>query len=112
MSKQGASILVVDDEREILRALQRSLTAHGYKVFTAGSGEEAIEAFARHRPDLLLLDLLLPGISGLEVVRRVRAASNVPIIVLSGKEGEHYKVEGLRPGADDYLPKPSCVNEL
>ena len=112
MSKQGASILVVDDEREILRALQRSLTAHGYKVFTTGSGEEAIEAFARHRPDLLLLDLLLPGISGLEVVRRVRAASNVPIIVLSVKETEHDKVEALDLGADDYVPKPFGMNEV
>jgi two-component system, OmpR family, KDP operon response regulator KdpE len=112
MSKQGASILVVDDEREILRALQRSLTAHGYKVFTAGSGEEAIEAFARHRPDLLLLDLLLPGISGLEVVRRVRATSNVPIIVLSVKEAEHDKVEALDLGADDYVPKPFGMNEV
>jgi two-component system, OmpR family, KDP operon response regulator KdpE len=112
MSKQGASILVVDDEREILRALQRSLTAHGYKVFTARSGEEAIEAFARHRPDLLLLDLLLPGISGLEVVRRVRAASNVPIIVLSVKEAEHDKVEALDLGADDYVPKPFGMNEV
>ena len=112
MSKQGASILVVDDEREILRALQRSLTAHGYKVFTAGSGEEAIEAFARHRPDLLLLDPLLPGISGLEVVRRVRAASNVPIIVLSVKEAEHDKVEALDLGADDYVPKPFGMNEV
>lgn len=112
MSKQGASILVVDDEREILRALQRSLTAHGYKVFTAGSGEEAIEAFARHRPDLLLLDLLLPGISGLEVVRRVRATSSVPIIVLSVKEAEHDKVEALDLGADDYVPKPFGMNEV
>ncbi len=112
MSKQGASILVVDDEREILRALQRSLTAYGYKVFTARSGEEAIEALARHRPDLLLLDLLLPGISGLEVVRRVRAASNVPIIVLSVKEAEHDKVEALDLGADDYVPKPFGMNEV
>jgi two-component system, OmpR family, KDP operon response regulator KdpE len=112
MSKQGASILVVDDEREILRALQRSLTAHGYKVFTAGSGEEAIEAVARHRPDLLLLDLLLPGISGLEVVRRVRAESNVPIIVLSVKEAEHDKVEALDLGADDYVAKPFGMNEV
>jgi two-component system, OmpR family, KDP operon response regulator KdpE len=112
MSKQGASILVVDDEREILRALQRSLTAHGYKVFTARSGEEAIEALARHRPDLLLLDLLLPGISGLEVVRRVRAESNVPIIVLSVKEAEHDKVEALDFGADDYVAKPFGMNEV
>src|SRR5258708_20472087 len=106
MSKQGASILVVDDEREILRALQRSLTAHGYKVFTAGSGEEAIEAFARHRPDLLLLDLLLPGISGLEVVRRVRAASNVPIIGLSVKEAEHDTVDAPARGPTRYHPQP------
>lgn len=112
MSKQGASILVVDDEREILRALQRSLTAHGYKVFTARSGEEAIEAFARHRPDLLLLDLLLPGISGLEVVQRVREESNVPIIVLSVKEAEHDKVEALDFGADDYVAKPFGMNEV
>ena len=112
MSKQGASILVVDDEREILRALQRSLSAHGYKVLTARSGEEAIEMFARHRPDLLLLDLLLPGISGLEVVRQVRAASNVPIIVLSVKEAEHDKVEALDLGADDYVAKPFGMKEV
>jgi two-component system, OmpR family, KDP operon response regulator KdpE len=112
MSKQGASILVVDDEREIVRALQRSLAAHGYKVFTAGSGEEAIEAVARHRPDLLLLDLLLPGMSGLEVTRRVRERSNVPIIVLSVKEAERDKVEALDSGADDYVAKPFGMNEV
>ena len=112
MSKQGASILVVDDEREILRALQRSLTAHGYKVFTAKSGEEAIEAVARNRPDLLLLDLLLPGMSGLEVTRWVRERSNVPIIVLSVKEAERDKVEALDLGADDYVAKPFGMNEV
>ncbi len=112
MSKLGASILVVDDEREILRALQRSLTAHGYKVFTARSGEEAIEAFARNRPDLLLLDLLLPGMSGLEVTRWVRERSNVPIIVLSVKEAERDKVEALDLGADDYVAKPFGMNEV
>jgi len=112
MSKPGASILVVDDEREILRALQRSLTAHGYKVFTARSGEEAIEAVARNRPDLLLLDLLLPGMSGLEVTRWVRERSNVPIIVLSVKEAERDKVEALDLGADDYVAKPFGMNEV
>ncbi len=112
MSKLGASILVVDDEREILRALQRSLTAHGYKVFTARSGEEAIEAVARNRPDLLLLDLLLPGMSGLEVTRWVRERSNVPIIVLSVKEAERDKVEALDLGADDYVAKPFGMNEV
>ena len=99
MSKSGARILVVDDEIEILRALQRSLTAHGYEVFTAGSGEEALEAIARHRPDLMLLDLGLPGMSGLEVCKRVRAESNLPIIVLSVKDAERDKVgERLKQG--------------
>src|SRR5579859_3181577 len=112
MSKQGSSILVVDDEIEIVRALQRSLTAHGYKVFTAGSGEEAVEATARRRPDLLLLDLMLPGISGLEVCRRVRAESNVPIIVISVKDAEHDKVEALDLGADDYVAKPFGIEEV
>jgi two-component system, OmpR family, KDP operon response regulator KdpE len=80
MSKSGAHILVVDDEIEIVRALKRSLTAHGYTVFTASSGEEAIKVTSEHRPDLLLLDLLLPGMSGLEVCRLVRAESNMPIL--------------------------------
>ena len=106
MSKSGAHILVVDDEIEIVRALQRSLTAHGYMVFVARSGEEAIEMLARQHPDLLLLDLLLPGMSGLEVCRQVRAASNMPIIVLSVKGAEHDKVEALDLGADDYVAKP------
>jgi two-component system KDP operon response regulator KdpE len=112
MSKSGAHVLVVDDEIEIVRALQRSLTAHGYKVFTAGSGEEAVEVALRHRLDLLLLDLMLPGMSGLEVCRRVRAESNVPIIVLSVKDAEHEKVEALDLGADDYIPKPFGMNEV
>lgn len=112
MSKSGAYVLVVDDEIEIVRALQRSLTAHGYKVFTAGSGEEAVEAAALRRPDLLLLDLMLPGMSGLEVCRRVRAESNVPIIVISVKNAEHDKVEALDLGADDYIPKPFGMNEV
>src|SRR6185312_11900330 len=76
MSKSGARILVVDDEIEIRRALQRNLTAHGYEVFTAGSGEEALAEIVQHRPDLMLLDLGLPGISGLEVCKKVRAESN------------------------------------
>jgi two-component system, OmpR family, KDP operon response regulator KdpE len=112
MSKNGASILVVDDEREIVRALRRSLSAHGYMVLTASSGEEAIELVAQQRPDLLLLDLLLPGMSGLEVCRRVRAVSNVPIIVLSVKDAERDKVEALDLGADDYVAKPFGMNEV
>jgi two-component system KDP operon response regulator KdpE len=112
MSKQGASILVVDDEKEIVRALQRGLAAHGYTVLTASNGAEAIEAVRRHRPDLLVLDLMLPDMSGLEVCRLVRAESNVPIIILSVKDAEYDKVEALDLGADDYVPKPFGMNEV
>lgn len=112
MSKGGARILVVDDEIEIVRALERSLTAHGFEVFTAGSGEEALEAISLHRPDLILLDLGLPSMSGLEVIKRVRAQSNLPIIVLSVKDTEHDKVQALDLGADDYVSKPFGMNEV
>ena len=112
MSKNGASILVVDDEREIVRALYRALKAHGYNVHTSSNGEEAVEAATTLRPDLVLLDLLLPGINGLEVCRRVRAESNVPIIVLSVKDAERDKVEALDLGADDYVAKPFGIEEV
>jgi two-component system KDP operon response regulator KdpE len=112
MSKSGAVILVVDDEREIVRALSGALKAHGYAVLTASSGEEALELVAKQHPDLLLLDLLLPGMSGLEVCRQVRAESNVPIIVLSVKGAERDKVEALDLGADDYVAKPFGVDEV
>ncbi len=112
MSKNGATILVVDDELEIVRALRRSLSAHGYTVLTASTGEEALEVIAQHRLDLLLLDLVLPGMSGLEVCRRVRETSNVPIIVLSVKGAEHDKVEALDLGADDYVAKPFGMSEV
>ena len=112
MSKGGARILVVDDVAEIVRALQRSLTAHEFEVFTASSGEEALEAVAHYRPDVMLLDLGLQGISGLEVIREVRAQSNLPIIVLSVKETERDKVMALDLGADDYISKPFGMNEV
>ena len=112
MSKSGARILVVDDEIEIMRALQRSLTAHGYEVFSAANGEDALESITHHRPDLILLDLGLPGISGLEVCKRVREQSNLPIIVLSVKDTERDKVLALDLGADDYVSKPFSMNEV
>jgi len=112
MKKSGARILVVDDEREILRALQRNLSAHGYDVFTAESGEQALSEIASHRPDLMVLDLGLPGISGLEVCKRVRAESNLPIVVLSVKDSERDKVLALDLGADDYVSKPFGMDEV
>ena len=112
MSRGGARILVVDDEIEIVRALQRSLVAYGFEVFTAGSGEEALEEIASHRPDLMLLDLGLPGMSGLEVCKKVREQSNLPIIILSVKDAERDKVQALDLGADDYVSKPFGMNEV
>ena len=112
MNQQGAHILVVDDEIEIIRALQRSLTAHGYKVLTARNGEEAIKMTLQQRPDLLLLDLMLPGMSGIEVCHSIRETSNVPIIVLSVKDAERDKVQALDMGADDYIPKPFGMKEV
>ena len=112
MGKSGARILIVDDEVEIVRALQRSLVAHGYEVFTAHSGEEALEAWRASRPDVMLLDLGLPGISGLDVCQQVRAQSALPIIVLSVKGAERDKVQALDLGADDYVPKPFGIDEV
>jgi CheY-like chemotaxis protein len=112
MSKRSASILAVDEGQEILRALELGPIAHGYTVRTAHSGEEALKAVATWMPDLLVFDLLLPGISGLEVCRRVRATSTMPIIVLPVKDAEADKVEALDLGADDYVAKLFSMGKL
>ena len=112
MNKPGARVLVVDDEIEIIRALQRNLVAHGYKVFPARNGEDALDVFQQHRPDLVLLDLMLPGMSGLEVCRCIRTTSMIPIIVLSVKGAEQDKVQALDAGADDYILKPFGIDEV
>ena len=109
---QGARILVVDDERQIRRSLQVNLETKGYAVETAENGEEAITAFQNRRPDIIILDLVMPGIEGVEVVRRLRASSSVPIIVLSAMGEERHKVEALETGADDYITKPFGMEEL
>ena len=113
MTKGKARILVIDDEIEIVRILQRSLAAHGYDVLTANSGEKALEVIEHSRPDLILLDLGLPNMSGLEVCKRVRAKSNLPpIIVVSVRDTEREKVQVLDLGADDYISKPFGMNEM
>lgn len=108
----GARILVVDDEAQIRRSLRVNLERRGYSVETAEDGEQAIRLFANRRPDILILDLVMPGINGVEVVRQVRAASAVPIIVLSVLGDEQHKVEALETGADDYMTKPFGTEEL
>lgn len=105
-------ILAVDDEPEILRTLRMILTGHGYDVAVAETGEAALEAIARRLPDLLLLDLMLPGIDGLEVISEVRRRSTIPIVVLSARGEELTKVRALDLGADDYLSKPFGAQEL
>ena len=106
------TVLVVDDEPQIRRALRTSLEAHGYDVATVGTGEEGILRVADTAPDLVLLDLGLPDMDGTEVVRRVRAFSEVPVIVLSVRDGSHDKVGALDAGADDYVTKPFAMDEL
>jgi two-component system KDP operon response regulator KdpE len=106
------TILVVDDEPQIRRTLNSTLTARGYDVRLAASGEDALEACSAHGYDLVLLDLGLPGIDGLEVVRRVRATSSVPIIILTVRDDETDKIAALDAGADDYVTKPFASGEL
>lgn len=110
--KQNARILIVDDEAEIRRALQRNLQAHGFEVVVAENGEEALDILTLHRPDLILLDLGLPDMSGLEVCKQIRAHSHLPIIILSVKDAERDKVRALDLGADDYVSKPFGVDEV
>jgi two-component system, OmpR family, KDP operon response regulator KdpE len=105
-------VLLVDDDPQILRAVRTSLQGHGYEVLTAGNGETALEVLPDADVDLVILDLGLPGIEGHEVIRRVRAWSDVPIIVLSVREGQTDKVTAFEAGADDYVTKPFGMPEL
>ena len=109
---KGATVLVVDDEPPIRRLLRTSLGAQGYNVIEAGSGRDALALVDHDKPDLVILDLGLPDLNGIEVIRAVRAHSTVPIIVLSVREDERGKVEALDLGADDYVTKPFGVEEL
>lgn len=117
MSAPPVRVLVVDDEPQILRALRAALKGHGYDVQTAADGEEALDLLALHPPDVMILDLAMPGKSGFDVVREVRAWSHSSqqtpaIIVLSARGEERDKVTALDLGADDYLTKPFSMHEL
>ena len=105
-------VLVVDDEPQILRGLGTNLRARRYEVDTAPDGEQALELAARRRPDVVILDLGLPGIDGVEVIRGLRAWSSMPIVVLSVRDQERDKVRALDAGADDYVTKPFGAEEL
>jgi two-component system KDP operon response regulator KdpE len=105
-------VLVVDDEPQITRVLRTVLTSQGYQVRTAGEGESALLSFNEWRPELVITDLYMPRMDGVELCRRIRAVSSVPIIVLSVKGEERTKVEALDSGADDYVTKPFGIDEL
>ena len=105
-------VLVVEDEDSFSDALSFMLRREGYEVFVASDGNAAVSEFDQHGPDLVLLDLMLPGISGTEVCRVIRGRSSVPIIMLTAKDGEVDKVVGLELGADDYVTKPFSSREL
>ncbi len=106
------SVLIVDDEPQLLRALQINLRVHGYGPLTASDGASALAAAAEHRPDLVVLDLGLPDMDGVQVIKGLRAWTRVPIIVLSARQGSEDKVEALDAGADDYITKPFGLPEL
>lgn len=105
-------VLVVDDDRQMLKAVTNALSARGYEVLTAGSGEIALSIVAEDEPDIVLLDLGLPGIEGREVIERLRAWSELPVIVISVREGQEDKVAALDAGADDFVTKPFGMKEL
>ncbi|KPK25543.1 MAG: hypothetical protein AMK69_14040 [Nitrospira bacterium SG8_3] len=108
----GTRILAIDDERQIRRALQVNLEAKGYEVITAETGEEALQIIRHRPPDLVLVDLLLPGMDGIELTRQLREVYQIPIIILSAIGEEAKKIEALEMGADDYVIKPFSMEEL
>ena len=112
MANQGQSVLVVEDESSIASFVALYLKNAGYRIQAAGTGREALERVASEKPDLIVLDLMLPDIDGLEVCRRVRQSSDVPILMLTARDEDVDKIIGLEVGADDYLTKPFNPREL
>ena len=106
------TILIADDDHKITDMLRRTLTYEGYNVVTASDGQEALDQAQAHRPDLVVLDWMMPKLDGLEVARRLRAADNTPILMLTARDAIEDRVEGLDVGADDYLVKPFAPAEL
>jgi two-component system KDP operon response regulator KdpE len=108
----GPRILVVDDEPAIRRAVTTNLARHGFRVEEAETGQQAIDLYSSFRPDVMILDLTLPDLDGLQVIEKIRERASTPIIILSVRGSERDKVSALDLGADDYLTKPFSVNEL
>jgi two-component system KDP operon response regulator KdpE len=109
---KGSRVLVIDDDPQILRAVRTNLAGRGYEVTTAPNGETAVDILSKEPIDLVILDLSLPGIDGHEVIRRVRAFSEVPVLILSVREAQDDKITALDAGADDFVTKPFDMGEL
>jgi len=112
MNGENMRLLVVEDDVKLLRAVELYLTQAGYEVKTATRGQTGLQGVLEHRPDLIVLDLMLPDVDGLEVCRRVREVSSVPIVILTARGAEEERITGLRTGADDYVVKPFSLKEL
>jgi DNA-binding response OmpR family regulator len=108
----SATILVVDDEPRYIRLMEANLASEGYNVLTAQNGQDAVEIVAEKHPELVLLDIMMPGVDGFTACERIREFSNVPIIVVTAKGDERDRVKGLDLGADDYIVKPFSATEL
>jgi len=112
MPSRKVTTLVVDDDIRILRMMQRILELEGYRVHTASNGETALSIFDEQNPDLVLLDIMMPNMDGYAICQNIREFSQVPIIMVTAKDNDQEKVEGLDTGADDYITKPFSANEL
>ena len=112
MPSKKASVLVVDDDVRILRMMRRILELEGYHTLTASNGEAALDVFDEQSPDMILLDIRMPGMDGYTVCRHIREFSQLPIIMVTAKDNDEEKVEGLDAGADDYVTKPFSSKEL
>jgi two-component system, OmpR family, KDP operon response regulator KdpE len=112
MSANGRLALVIEDEPQVIRFLRASLAGHGFKILDAPTGQRGLIEASAHVPDIVLLDLALPDMDGVEVMRRLREWTSVPVIVLSARGQERDKIEALDAGADDYLTKPFGIGEL
>lgn len=112
MKNNSVTILVVDDEDRFIRLVQANLISEGYQVLSASTGKEALKMLDTSHPDLLLLDVMMPGMDGFETCKRIRAFSNMPIVMLTAKGDEESRIQALDLGADDYIVKPFSANEL
>lgn len=108
-------ILIVDDSRTQLESLSKTLIKHGYEILAAKDGEEAVDSASKHKPDLILMDVVMPGLNGFQATRQItqnEVTSNIPVIILTGKDQETDKVWAKRQGAKDYIVKPAKEKEL